>query len=91
MIDEFMNNKKKIDFFRIVLMGINIILMFVMLVIQNFAYNAIICCILCACILLLITVIFVLDVIVKNVKNMFLLAFFYACWITNLIIHLFNI
>lgn len=81
-----MNDMKKMKGLRILVLFVNCILMVVTLVLQFVAFQALLHSILCACILLLITVTLVFDGILKDSKEMLTHGFWYAIWFGNMII-----
>ena len=85
-----MYDEEKMKGLRLPVLIALLILMVVTIVLQLTAFQALLHSILCACVLLLITVELVLDGILKDSKNMFTHGFWYALWFFNLIMNLFR-
>lgn len=69
---------------------LNVICMFVAVVIQTVVSKAWLYCILCAFILLILTLTLISDVILKDRKSIFMHGFWYVCWFLSMIIVLFK-
>lgn len=79
-----MNDEKKIDLLRTIVMGVNVILMCVAVAFQAWAFELVRHAILCSCILLLITITLVCDGFLKDAKNLALHSSWFVLWLLNL-------
>lgn len=86
-----MNDEKMMGGLRTAVGTINVILMFITVILQVFAFEALRHVILCSCVLLLIAVTLIFDGILKDGKSMALHGSWYVLWFFNVIINLFNI
>ncbi len=85
-----MNDKKTMNGLRATVMSINVLLMCITVVLQLWAFETLRHTILCACVLLLITITLVFDGILKDSKGMITHGSWYALWLFSLIMALFR-
>lgn len=78
------NDEKKIDVLRTIVLGVNVILMCVTVAFQLWAFELVRHAILCSCILLLITIALVFDGILKDAKSLALHGSWFVIWLLNL-------
>lgn len=86
-----MNDEKMMTGLRTVVIGFNVLLMFITIIMQIFAFNVLQYAIMSSCILLLITVTLVFDGILKDKKEMTTHVFWYALWFFLMIMNLFKL